>query len=1183
MQLVYYWNISRWKCFLCNRNLLAMKFLILLLTINCFQVKANTYAQQVTLKGKNIPIKRVFQQIYKQTGYQFVFANDLVSQAKPVTISVKDAPLRDVLESCFAGQPFSYQLTDKFIIVKKKSLPDAPAMVIPPPLPIKGRITDTLGNPLTGVTVRLKNGTSGAVTDAQGSYSIEVPEDAVLVVSYIGYETQEIAVRGRENINISLRLASSGLSQVVVTALGINKEKRAVGYAVSKVSADDLNSTGQSSMLLNLEGKVPGLVIQGSANGFDGTPRVLIRGATSLSADNQPLYILDGMPLQNNQSLSESLFTSSSGNSDYGTPLSDINSNDIESITVLKGVSASALYGSRGANGVVIITTKKGTKRGIGITYTNSSNWQTPVILPSRQTEYGQGMDQQYSYVDGAGNGINEDNTSMFGPKYDGQMISQWDPRTGGAVTRPWLPYGKDNLKNFFITGHDVQHHLSLSKVSDAANIRVSLGYEDMGGIVPNTGLKRITGNLNSNFKLGKKVSVQALFTTSNENSKNRSAYGYGSGAMWDALFIPTNIDIRDLRNYKDSLGNKRSFYENGPNPYWDLYENLSPSVRKRFSSNLGITYDVTSWLSLQGHIYDDYNSTDYKNITAKDTYTQGAYLEGLSNNEETNFEARMLINKNITKDLHLGFMFGGNMRHNKGTDKVAATQGGLLVRGIYNLANSAQDPTVTNTLSEQKVNSLYGSLDLSYKDYIFVSATGRNDWSSTLPRDNWSFFYPALSASFIFTDAFNIQSNFFSYGKLRASWGKVGNATAPYSLNRYITRSGSSYNGQPVLGIQNVIPALKLNPEESKSFEAGGEFNFLKDRVKLDLSYYDNSSGNQLVQVENAWDRGSRYAFINAGIVTNKGIEANLDITPVKTSRLTWNVSVNFSRNRGSVSGFPSDLVTFKYIAAWNGPETHAGNGQPYGEYIGFEYYKDTKQAFANTPSMASDFAAMGLDEKNIYGTGKILTSDGMPMSNQLNWSGTGDLGKSFPYDWTGGIMNTFLYKNFRLSFLFDIRDGGYVVSTTRQTMQLSGMLPESAGVNQRGGLIRDNSAGNGGYLFEGTDVATGKPNSTYVDAQTLFSNWYFPTTAYLNSATNIKLRELSIAYNFPSALVNRIGLSNAVFSLTGRNLWLIKNGLPGIDTETANMGALNNGGGFETGSLPNTRSFGFSLTVGL
>ncbi|RTE53978.1 SusC/RagA family TonB-linked outer membrane protein [Arenibacter aquaticus] len=1048
-------------------------------------------------------------------------------------------------------------------------------------LSISGNVVDENNLPLPYVNVYVKGTPTGTMTNDDGEFSIMVAKGKTISFSYVGYVVQDVVVNDASQLTVALEPDSDELAEVIVTALGIKKEKKAIGYSVDAISSEEINSTGEPNVLLNLSAKAPGVQVTGSANGVDGSPRVLIRGVTSLSSDNQPLYVLDGLPLLSNRSLSESLFTSSSGASDLGNPLSDINPNDIENISILKGASATALYGARGANGVIMITTKKGKsgQKGWGANISSSTTFQSALILPEPQLNYGQGFDGEFSYVDGNGAGVNESNTNLWGPAYNGQEISQWDPNTGGAVVKPWLPYGANNLKNFFETGHTIQQNLSLTHVTETSNARLSLGHQDIKGITPNTGLERITGSFNSSFQIGEKLNLNFVATGSTMNSDNRTSYG-GGGALWQTLFIPTNIDIRDLRNYKDEFGNKVSFYENGPNPYWDLYENVNPVTRTRFSFNVGLDYAVNDWISLQGNVFQDTNTTEYERIVAKHLYNNGGYQEGLDLNKEVNADFRLNINRDLFRDLNLNLMVGAATRHEESNRKYAATDGGLLVRGIYNLGNSAKPAIVNNSKTEKEVNSVFSSLELNYKSYAFLTVTGRNDWSSTLPKDDWSFFYPSVSSSFIFTDALNIKSNFLNYGKLRGSWAKVGNDTQPYALDRFITRSTSSFNGQPVMGIDNVIPATTLIPEESTSFEVGGELYLIDSRVKLDVAYYKNESSNQLIRVENAWERGARFAFINAGTITNKGIEVKLELTPITTKDFRWDVNMNWSQNRGAVSGFPEDLVDFKHIAAWYGPEIRATNGKPYGHIVGFEYFRDTQDALANVPNMASDFENFGYTaENNIYGTGKILTRNGFPMHNQ--WRGTRDLEESAPLDWSGGIRNSFNYKNFNLNFLFDFRYGGKVISTTYQFMSLNGLNPDSAGINANGVAVRDNVTDGGGFIFDGIDVETGQPNTTAISTQDLYSNFNYPTSDLMRDATNIKLRELSIGYRLDNKVTHKLGLSDVNISLIGRNLWLIKNNLDGIDTETANMGSLNNGSGFEYGSLPNTRSIGMNLSV--
>ena len=1134
------------------------------------------------LSSEEISLNELFQVIEQKTTFKFAYYDKSVNKKIRLESAQVEDNLLSLLKEVSKQADLKFKRVGQVINVGNLKRGKKAEKVVVEEVEVEGTVTDEQGVGLPGVNVAIKGTIKGTVTDVNGYYKLLVEPGQTIVFSSIGYESIERVVGNESVIDVMLLPGIERLSEVVVTALGISKEKRSLGYAVDEISAEDLNSTGESSMILNMAGKAPGVQIQGSGNGMDGSPRVLIRGVTSLSADNQPLYVLDGMPLQTNRSLSESFFTSSGGQDDLGNPISDINPNDIESISVLKGASATALYGNRGANGVIMITTKKGKagRKGIGVSYNGNFTFQNPLILPEIQTEYGQGSNGEYEYVDGIGGGTNETTTQLWGPRYEGQQIAQWDPVTGNPVVKEWRPYGKDNLKNFFETGHTYLNNISLTHSGDNSNTRVSIGHQDVEGIVPNTGLERITGSLNTSLTFGDKLTANVTATASKMNSKNRASFGFFAGPFWNALFIPSNIDIRDLRDHKDEFGNKRSFYQNGPNPYWDLYENINPSIRRRFSGGINLTYQATDWLSIQGSVYEDRNSTEYQRIVGKDAFNLGSYQEGFDQNEEINADARVNFNKNIREDFNIGAMVGVATSQEKNINKFARSEGGLLVRDIYNLANSARPPVVDNLRSELEVNSVFGSVDLDYKRIFFVTLTGRNDWSSTLPRDNWSFFYPSASGSFVFSDAFNISDRILSFGKLRVSWAQVGNDTAPYSLDRFITRNATSFNDQPVLGIQNIIPAVSLEPEESTSFEVGTELYFLNDKIRLDVAYYENETSNQLVGVDNAWERGARRAFINAGTITNRGIEFKLDFSPVKRSDFTWNVNLNWSRNVGTVSGFPEDLVDHKIIAAFFGPETRATNGEPYGHIVGFEYFRDTQDALENVPNMSQDFEAFGYTaEENIYGTGQILTRNGVPMHNQ--WRGTRNLGVDTPLDWTGGIFNTINYKNFQLSFLFDFRGGGRVISTTQIYMLRWGMLQESTGTNPTGGLLRGNVAEGGGLLFDGIDVETGQPNTTRINTQDLYSGWNFPTETFTTRATNIKLRELSIGYNVPSEVTGKFGLSGARVSLIGRNLWLIQNNLNGIDSETASMGPLNNGAGFETGSLPNTRSYGFSVTL--
>ncbi|AUP78829.1 SusC/RagA family TonB-linked outer membrane protein [Flavivirga eckloniae] len=1175
---------------------LKMKLFIVFLTATLFQLQANSYGQKtkVSLDMDQTTLGAVFDKIEDKTEFRFLYSSWEIDLNRTISIKVKKKQINMILNLLFADTNISYRVLDRQIVLTKGdyvSRVNLENKINPRPqqgITITGRVTDKNNNPLIGANILVKGTTRGAQTGFDGSYSINVSDKkAILVVSYLGFTPKEVPVNDLTTIDVQLEESTDELSEIIVTALGIKKERKAVGYAIDQIGAEELNATGEPSVLLNLAAKAPGVQVFGSSNGVDGTPRVIIRGVTSLSSDNQPLYVLDGLPLLSNRSLSESIFSPTIGYNDLGNPLSDINPNDIESVSILKGASATALYGARGANGVIMITTKKGKsgQKGWEVTMSSGITFQSALTLPERQLRYGQGLNGEFSYIDGNGAGVNESEVRLWGPEYNGQQISQWDPITGGAVVKPWLPYGANNYKNFYETGYTAQHNLSLTHVTESSNARLSIGHQDIKGIVPNTGLKRITGSINSTFQLGEKLTLNFVGTGSKMTSNNRASFGGtsgGDGGLWQIMSIPTNIDIRDLRDYKDEFGNRKSFSERGGNPYWNLYENLKPVIRNRFSVNIGLTYAITDWLSLQGNLFQDRNVTEHSRIEAKHLYSDGYYSEGINLNKEVNLDARLTIDKDIFKDLNLNFMTGIAVRDEDSNNKFSRTEGGLLVRGVYNLGNSASPVVTRNSITEKKVNSLFSSVELNYKNYAFLTVTGRNDWSSTLPRDEWSFFYPSVAGSLIFTDAFGIKNHVLSYGKLRANWAKVGDDTRPYALNRFVKREAVPFNGSPVLGLENVIPATGLIPEETTSFELGTELYFFDSKVRLDVAYYERESSNQLIQVASAWERGARNSFINAGTISNKGIELSLNVNPISTNNFNWDVNINWAKNKGTVTGFPEDLVTSKIIGAWLGAEILAENGSPYGIIKGFKYFRDSEEGYNTIARQADNFATFGYTlEDNITGTGKILTRNGIPMTNQWQSAGTSTLGIIAPSDWTGGINNTFTYKNVQLSFLVDVRSGGHVLSTTEQYMGRYGHNHESVDLNANGVPVRNPIADGGGYIFDGIDVETGKPNTIAITPQDMFSGWNIPTEATAWDATNIKLRELSVSYNASKKILGKLGIANARLSLVGRNLWLIKNGLNGIDTETASMGSLNNGVGMEYGAVPNSKSYGMNLSV--
>lgn len=1038
---------------------------------------------------------------------------------------------------------------------------------------VRGTVTDEQGLPMPGVNIIETGTNNGVATDASGNYTITVSgEDSKLIFSSVGYLSIEEVVGSRSVIDIVL---SEGLSidEVVVTALGITREVKALGYSASKVDGNSLAETGQTNVISALSGKVAGVQITGSSSGVDGTNRIVIRGETSLSNDNQPLIVVDGIPIQANQQLDASTIPAYGGIHDWGSPIADINPQDIESLSVLKGAGATALYGSRAANGVILITTKTASKgqKGFGVNFSTSLTMQNPLIAESAwQKEYGQGYNGQYLYVDGEGNGINESNLRSWGPRFEGQMINQWDAATGEAVSKPWEWH--DNWKNFFDTGILTNNTLALSYAGESSSSRVSISYQKEKGIIPTTGLNRITANFNNNFVINEKLSVHLRGTLSNMDSPNRSGYGYYN-PIRDIYNMPANIDVLDLKKYyKTEQGDKNSFYDGGPNPYFDLYENTRPSTRNRMSLGVTARYDITDFLYVDGTVSNDMTRSTWKQQDAKWKYSPGSYSQGTSYSEETTANIKLGYDKRIS-DFRISAFIGSEVRNIKHYDESAGTEGGLINRGVYNLDNSVSDTWSNHYFSEKEVQSVLGNASIGFRDFLYVDLSERLDWSSTLPAENRMYSYPSASASFIFTEAFDIKNDILSFGKIRASWAQVGSDTGPYNLNLYVDRWSSSWNSQPIQQINATLPPTNLKPEISTSREVGLMVNFFNNRVSLDAAYYHTNTENQIVTIDTQWERGFRWARINVGNLETKGIELAINATPVKTADFSWDIGLTFTRNRGKLLDLYQNL-DHQRIGEWYGTETRAIVGERYGTIVGFPYMYDSDEFWETHSDAQQDIPNM----EDLHNTGKILTVDGKPMHTV--WRGIYDLGMYFTPDALGSFSSSVSYKNFTVSFLVDGRFGGNIVSTTYQHGYLYGIVAETAGLNQQGNLKRDPVESGGGILFDGTDLATGQPNSTYIDTQDWNYAWNRPSTDFTFDATNVKLREVVIAFRLPTQIANKAGLQNLTFSLIGHNVLLLVNRMPGIDSETS-MGYNNNGQGLEVASVPTTRSLGFKLTA--
>ncbi len=1164
-----------------------MKLSSILLLITLLHVSAaEIYSQtaRLSLHVQQATLPDVIKQIENQSEFLFFYSNEDIDKNLEVSVNASNQRVEDVLNSVLKNTGLVYTIKDRHILlISKKEVMNLAQQGVT----ITGTVVDENSQTMPGVNVVVKGTTVGVVTDSNGKYSIAVAnENTVLTFSFMGYKTQELIIGNRTVVNITLEEDSHEIEEVVVTALGISRESKSIGYAIEKIDATQIAGIGQTSPALGLAGKVAGVQVSSSASGMDGTPRIVIRGISSLSNDNTPLWVINGIPQQTNRVLNESLWAPS-GFNDWGNPISDMNTNDIESITVLKGAAATALYGSRASNGVILVTTKKGTynQKGWSVNLANSTTFSRPLVLPKYQTLYGQGTGGEYEYVDGNGNGIGE-SSMAWGPSFIDPATGQYrkiaqynspiDPITGKRIPTEFRPYA-DNYENFYETGLDANTTLGISYVNDVSNTRMSISYNKVNDIVPNSELSRISGTINSDLKIGKRLTADLTMLMSQMVSPNRSNMGDG-GVMAMLLEVPNSIDIRDLEKYKDGYGNLYSWYEGGINPYWSVYENLNTSKRNKYSGRFGLKFKVFDWLDVQGNLYNDYNITEWERIRAKYKYDDGQYQVGSNAYQETNADAAINFYKTVG-DWDFRGSVGTSIRNEKTYQKSATTDGGLITPGIYNLNNSVSSAKTTSAKYEKEVQSLYGYIDFSYKRFIYLTLTGRNDWSSTLPEGLWSYFYPSVSASFIFTEAFKLNSSIFTYGKLRANWARVGNDTAPYRLLRYLNRSSDwpSTSGAtvPVLRFENVLPPSTLKPEEKDSWEIGTELRFLDNRLLLDVAYYNDLSRNQIIQVETPWEAGARNRLINAGEISTQGVEIKLEATAISTKDFNWDILLNWSKNKTKVKSLYTG-VDFLYVSAWNGNEVRATPGLPYGNINGFVYLEDS-QASADYYGKYAWYGDL-VGSFTPYGTGKVLTKDGYPVHTYWNQA---DLPYYVTPDWTGSIANTFRYKDWDLYFMIDMRKGGKIISTSILSSIFNGMEERTVATNPKGINVREPIASGGGIIWDGTEITTGQPNTTAINAETFYGDWNTPTTHFMYNADYIKLRELAIGYTLPREFTSKLKISKARVALIGRNLWLIKSDLPGFDPEATNMGAGNSGMGMEYAALPTVRSIGFNINI--
>ena len=1011
------------------------------------------------------------------------------------------------------------------------------------------------GTPMPGVTIFVKGTNAGTNTNSEGKFKIACISTDVLVFSFVGMTPQEFKVGTQTEFTVKMKPDVMQLGEVVVTALGIERDKKALGYALQAIKGSDITQARETNIVNALSGKIAGIQVT-SSNGTPGaSSRILIRGINSIGGNNQPLFVVDGIPIDNTTFNSTAPGASSPNvNQDYGNGASALNPDDVESISVLKGANAAALYGSRAANGVILITTKSGKNaKGLGITVNSNISFENPFRLPDYQNEYGQGAGGKFEYKDGKGGGVNDGVDESWGPKLDGRLVPQFNSpldANGVRTATPWIAR-PDNVKNFYNTGVSKTNSISLSGGNDKADFRLGFTNLDQTGMLPNVDYTRNTLALNAGYKLSDKLQVRTSINYIKDGSTNRQ------NLLLYFTWFGRQVDLADLQNYLEPDQDPTAWpvqrnwnlnYWN--NPYFALNNFKFGNDKDRIIGNVSFTYKLADYLTLTGRTGTDFYAdrrTTKRSKSIQSGLVNGQYWEDNYFVKEQNTDFLLTFNKKITSDFSLTVNAGGNSRVNTiQRDYLEAPE--LTVPNLFNLANSKVRPTVGNSISKKQVNSLYGSAQFSWKDQLFVDATARNDWSSTLPTANNSYFYPSVSVSGVITDMLGMSSKVLPYAKLRASWAKVGSDTDPYRLSQ-VYAAATAWGSQTTFAENNTIYNDALKPEITTALEFGLEAR-LWNRINAEITYYDKLSNNQILKIGVPQSSGYLNKFVNAGEISNKGIELQLSATPIKTeSGFRWDIGVNFAKNVSKVNALDGVLQTYQIndFGLLRNVILEARVGDPYGNFYGTYYVRDPQGNI-------------------VFSGGKAVVSTDRKV-----------LGNVLP-KWTGGFSTSFTYKFVTLSTLIDVKSGGSIYAHSVGIGRYTGVLAETAAGRETGiigvGVKNTGSADNPVYA----------PNDISLTAEDYNHTFYARTNneAYLFDGSYVKMREARLSFNIPNKVFGKLPFKNVSFSIVGRNLLLLYSNVPHIDPETSYY-SDGNVQGFESGQTPSARSYGFNLSFGL
>ncbi len=1129
---------SNWQ-----KLLLTMKLTVFLLLFGLVNLIAGpTYSQntEISLNMKDASVKSVLSKIEEISEFYFLYNSKLIDVERKVDIVAENEPIKNILSEILSND-VSVIVSDRQIVLTHAQKSAELEEFIQQQRTITGIVTSTAdGNPLIGVTVLVQGTTLGTLTDINGRYSILVPNnEAVLQFSFIGFTQQVIIVGSQTSINVSMSEAMQQMNEVIVTALGIKREAKSLGYSATSVNTEQISDPATTNVGNALLGKVAGLVVSNIQSGSGGSSKLRIRGQSSFGGNNSPLIVVNGVPIDNTSTVASGV-----SGGDFGDGLTSLNSENIESMTVLKGASAAALYGYRAKDGVVIITTKTGAgQKGLGIEFTSSFSAFRPIDFIDYQYEYGQG---EFGIRPQSPSDAKSSGGWSFGTKFDGEQVYSID-----GNLHPYLPF-KDRINAIYRTGRNITNNIAFSGGNERGNFRFSFSNVDATNIAPKSSFTKKNMDLGLNYKFGEKLSAQLNANYSIEDNINPFRSDVQGTLYAGLLNLASSADPRWTKDsYKDPItGNEVPWnrFTDHAGWYWIINERGSGRKRNRIYGNVLLRYQLTPWLYAQGRVGQDYYNADSwsktptgaLNLTPAVSGFNGGFSQGINSFRELNSDFLIGANKTFG-DFRIDATFGGNSM-SQITNNLSTSVTNFYVRDLYTIANG-QTKNPTYNYSEKKVNSLYGTMDFSFRDFLFLNLTGRNDWFSTLNPKSNSYLYPSISTSFLFSQAFaSAMPSWLDYGKLRASYAEVGGDTDPYMNVLFYQMQTNPFNNFPYGNIDgNLSPNPNMRPLKVKEAEVGLELILFERRISLDIAAYRKNTVDEILNIDVSRLSGYSQTKVNVGRLRNQGIEGLITVVPVRTQNFSWESAFNYTYNLSKVLELASNQTKIDvYSSLFVGQISHE-LGKPMGSVIGRDYLRNDK--------------------------GEVVLNNGRFLAGNLKTFGSG-----LPPH-VGGWLNTFEYKGIRVFTQIDFKAGRdfVIISNTAYNALRKGHSKESL-VGRRDG--------ENGVVFDGVNL-DGSRNTTAVECESFYTDYSGKkiSTPFVYNASFVRWRTLRASYDF-SKFVNRTFIKGLTLNASINNLLVFYSEIPNIDPECISTSSDLNVG-LEAVTAPSTRDYSISLSV--